>query len=84
MTNMVSWPRTNFDPGTRGGLVPRQDPNEERQQETEDPIPIEQIQDETENDQDPYNEEDDVKHGGRLQTGVASITFAVHSSQLPP
>ena len=63
--------RTNVDPGTGGGLVPRQEPDNERQQEAEDPVPVEQIQDKTENDQDPDDEEDDVKHGGRRSpTGI--------------
>ena len=57
--------RTNVNPGTRGGLVPRQEPDKERQQQTEDPVPVEQIQYKTENDQDPDDEEDDVEHDGR-------------------
>lgn len=57
--------RTDIDPGACGGLVPQKNPDKEGQQETEDPIPVEQIQDETENNQDPNNEEDDVEHGGR-------------------
>jgi hypothetical protein len=56
-------------------LIPQKDPDKEGQQETEDPIPVEYIQDKAENDQYPDNEEDDVEHGGRPSPiGVVSIT----------